>query len=279
MIINLFKTQFRDTWRISKWTLFALLTLVVVNTLFGFLKLTIINIIFTFINVLAIIAVIYANQILIVINDYKNFHGQRSYFYQAIPANTKDLFWSRFLHYSAITLIVGLLTILTAFIMLVSILSVSDLPVMNILRSAWAFITSSFNIYWVLIIGLFILNFFTSVFTLMFSVTIGSDQRLQRLSFAGPILVYIVISFLIQIVSLIFIFLFPFYILFSMDPSQNFHITTSLHTASFLQMVESIGSTSNQNILPLGVYFSFLPTLIVLPIVTYRFMKNRVSIR
>lgn len=279
MTKKLFLYQFKETWRLSKWSYLTLLGLVIMSFVFSLLNIKIVSSIFSIFSILTLIAVLYFNQALAAINDYRNFYGDRSYFMQAIPASPKEVYLSRFLHYVLVILIAFFAIATTVFLQIITIARLEGANITLVFAEIKIILSMVPNTLIYLFFISSILSLITNAFYFMFIVSFGSDQKLHKLSFAGPIVLHVATTFIMQILGFITTIVFPLYYQVEATSESQGYLQVQFKYGGITEYLFSVDPDANAGIIPLGWSAIFILMLIFFPLLDYWHIKYRTSIR
>jgi hypothetical protein len=131
------------------------------------------------------------------------------------------------------------------------------------------------------VIGLFILSIVSGLTQLFFSVSLGSTSKLHKYGIGGPVLVYVVLYFALQIVSMAAMALVP--LAFEVQATEagelSFHIVSRNMLEWFIETIRNGEPVSNAGLVGIGSYL-ILPVLVaVLLYATVRIVDRHTSVR
>ncbi|MGB4610159.1 MAG: hypothetical protein WBH77_06000 [Saccharofermentanales bacterium] len=277
MFSKLYKYQVKELWYIARYFYVAMLGTVLLSFL---VSATRIPGVIQFVNSLSMIGFLLsgiASIIFIIIYDYQNQQGKRSYFFRSIPAKESAIFGSRAAYYCTYYFITVLL-----FVIGLAVFIISDTAINMMLPFNVAFSIIKDFVLRSKVIGLII--FFVVytgielIISMMFAITIGSQAGLKRLGIGGPVLVYFLHYIALQIITLISMLYIPISIRLPDNFETDFQFKIVFENM-FSEINKLFSTPSNQiTLIGIGFIFTTFITWIIMSVWIYNSSKNRISL-
>lgn len=152
----------------------------------------------------------FATQIYLATHLYQTTYGRRGYFEHAIPVKGSTLLLTKYLYAVLVSLFSLALTALLVLLLHLGERNVGGSTVAGF-GQAWEFLGqwSPWAQPLVVIFGLLTILSYLAHF--YFSVTVGSEARFNKLGVMGPVLMFVIVDVVLQVVSFIGLFLPPGY--------------------------------------------------------------------
>lgn len=149
-----------------------------------------------------------ASGLIVIYEDYQRFFGKEAIFYQSLPVSPSKTIWSRFFTYLISFIMIFIVMIFDFSIIGIvggnlSITELSD--ILNITFARLGEYPMESLVFSVMILS----GMITSIFMAIFSINVGSQKSFKSMGIFGPILMYILTNIVIQVISLLIMYLIP----------------------------------------------------------------------
>ncbi|MBN1775579.1 MAG: hypothetical protein JW817_03845 [Clostridiales bacterium] len=286
MFSKLVKHEFRATRRVIPFVFLLTVFIAGMMTVSVALNLEAIVGITMGLLIIMLIAEVIITYALIVWRYYKTMCGNEAYLSHTLPVKPHLLMWSKFL-VSFVWVAISYLVLAACMVLLIIIFAKGT-------GTTLAEIFDQLKIFWqafglrghevtviVSIIGLFILSIVSGLTQIFFSVSLGSTSKLHKYGIGGPILVYVVLYFVLQIVSMAAMALVP--LAFAVQTTEagelSFRIVSRNMLEWFIETIRNGEPVSNAGLVGIGSYL-ILPVLVaVLLYATARIVDRHTSVR
>lgn len=236
--------------------------------------------------IIMLIAEVIITYVLIVWRYYKTMCGNEAYLSHTLPVKPHLLMWSKFL-VSFVWVAISYLVLAACMVLLIIIFVKGT-------GTTFAEVFDQLKIFWqafglrgqevtviASVIGLFILSIVSGLTQLFFSVSLGSTSKLHKYGIGGPVLVYVVLYFALQIVSMAAMALVP--LAFEVQATEagelSFRIVSRNMLEWFIETIRNGEPVSNTGLVGIGSYL-ILPVLVaVLLYATVRIVDRHTSVR
>lgn len=190
---------------------------------------------------------------------WQSMYGRRGYFTMTIPVRGSVLFWTKIL-FAETVITVGLLwTAIAAYVLFAAQAINTGTSVGELFAPIYAQLSSQpgvTTIVWFVGI-LMVTQFWIMVIEGAAVMSIGAESRFNHLGFAAPVIGWLALNVISQILTLITMLLVPFALVLTGPGLGSIKVQNGVHL-----LVESFGTSAPQELLPLG----FIPAVIAIVI-------------
>lgn len=213
-------------------------------------------------------------QLLLAADYWRSGYGRTGYFTQSIPVRGSTIFGAKLIWMTLVSLVGLVLSVLLAWMWWWSLAFNVDIPapsfaVIGDALSAMGEVAPA----WMIILGaiLLLVSLVMSAVFYYFSVSIGHESKLASLGWGGPIIVYVVIYFCIQVLSFIGLAVLPFGI--GMEGDRLTLVSFNV----FSEM--TAGVNASNDVMPIGFIVVMLPVAVFCLWRTARSWDHKVALR
>ncbi|MBN1892739.1 MAG: hypothetical protein JW780_08160 [Clostridiales bacterium] len=286
MFGKLVKHEFRATRRIIPFVFLVTVLVAVMMTVSVLLDLDAVIGLTIFLLILMVVAEVIVTYVLVIWRYYKSMCGNEAYLSFTLPIEPKMLFWSKML--------VSFVWIALSYIVAAGVTMLLALVVTSGLGVSISDIADGFRYFWNLIgfagheavaIPMIVFVFFITIIAgltnVFFSVSLGSTSKFHKYGIGGPILVYIVLYFVLQIITAIATMLIPLAV--RVTPTEtgelSYRIVSTPMVQWFIETVKNSSVEPQTSIVGIGSYILFPVIIATLLFVTIRIIEKHTSVR
>ena len=275
MISKLFRFQFKELSRF----LFPVMGISAVLMLLAMIPTLLLGI--SFINqlVFSLMYIILVGSsvvmiLLMIIRDYHNFYGKRAYLTHSFPASAKELFLSRILYYLLSNLCITLYTFLQTYFLYRTVIYPKISPID--LQQVYQYVKPLLG--WFILYG--ISATFLSVFMGMAINTLGAGRKLQRFGVGGPLLIYLLLSTITQIFTILATIFFPLSLKITIaNTSLSYSLVKQNMFSFYSKNFFDNQHASTDLLIGIGNLLVFIVMGIILALIVNHHMKKRVCLK
>lgn len=196
---------------------------------------------------LAVVVLVPGAQLLLAADYWRSSYGRTGYFTQSLPVRGSTIFRTKLIWTTLVSLVAVVLTGLVGWLLWWALSFTAEIPrpTVTAIGDALTYI-GDVTPAWMILLGVLLLLVFlvtTAVFY-YFAVSIGHESKLASLSWGGPIIVYAVVYFCTQVLSLVGMIILPFGIGMKGDQLGlvRFNVLTEM----------TAGANANNEVMPVG---------------------------
>lgn len=152
----------------------------------------------------------FATQVYLAMHLYQTTYGRRGYFEHAIPVKGSTLLLTKYLYAAIVSIFSVALTALTVFLLHLGERNVDGSTVAGFWQ-AWEFLGEWSPWAQPLVVIVLLLTLLSYLAHFYFSVTVGSESWLNKLGVMGPVLVFVIVYVVLQVVAFLGLFIPPAY--------------------------------------------------------------------
>ena len=193
-------------------------------------------------------------QVLLAVDYWRSSYGRIGYFTQTLPIRGGTIFAAKFLHMNLVVFAGLIVTVLLVPLYWGGLASGGfvDLGLIAVLRELWATVSGALSPLLLLAaVAVFLALMVTGQAMYVFSASIGSETPINRLGFGGPVVVYIVLYGVSQVLTFAAFLVIPVGIGMTGD---------GLGLMRFDVLAEMTAGASSGDVMPLA----FLPPLLLI---------------
>lgn len=206
------------------------------------------------VGVLAVVAFVPALQLGLVVDHYRTSFGRTGYFTQSIPRRGSTIYLAKLAWICIVTLVGIAVTLLFAAVAWIgtAIAHGEEINPVAALRTQWLSV-SDITPTWVVLAGIaaVLVMYLSLPITYYFAVAVGSEKRFSRFDAGGPVLVYVALYVVNQLVLVAGILLLPFGI--GVDGGSLAVVPANL--------ISALMESAQPEVMPLGM----LPGMLLVP--------------
>ena len=271
MVLTLFKHEVARTWRL----LLAVIAVPVILTLvmagLVVLDLPVMSDLAIALGTLSASLVMAGAQILLIWDYWRSSYSSAGYLTHSIPVSGRTIFGVKFVWACLVLTVAALGTLLlVGLLALATWLREGVYPsaLFDVLRDGWAQATAMTPAWlWFAAIAFLVASVALSLIQFHVAISVGYESRLARLGHVGPVVVYLVLSMVLQGVFLVGFLAFPFGLAFGGGQMQ-------VQSLSLTQLF-----ADNNEVMPLGFFPVMLLVTLGLIWRTSASWKSRISLR
>ena len=162
---------------------------------------------------LAVAVLVPGAQLLLAADYWRSSYGRTGYFTQSLPVRGSTIFRAKLLWMTLVSLIAAVLTGLAGWLLwwALSFTAQVPRPTVAAIGDALTYV-GGITPAWMIVGGaiLLLVSLVMTAVYYYFAVSIGHESRFSTLSWGGPIVVYVVVYFCTQVLSLVGMVLLPF---------------------------------------------------------------------
>jgi len=289
MFGKLVKHEFRATRRIIPFVFLVTVILAVTMALSIILHLEALIGISLGLLIMMMIAQIVVTFVLVIWRYYKTMCGNEAYLSFTLPIKPQLLLWSK--------LLVSFVWVALSFFVLLGVVVLIIVSYAKSTGTPLSEITEQIKFFWNLfglagneavaipvIIAMLIMSALYGLVQMFFSVSLGSTSKLHKYGIGGPVLIYVILYFVLQIVSVIFMGLIPLAVEFSQGAtgSMTFRIVSRNMIEWLLgEITNSAVETgvSQVGLVGLGAWIVVPLVITGLLVATVRIIEKHTSVR
>ena len=229
--------------------------------------------------ILLAVAQILITYIVVVTRYYRSFYSNEGYLMHTIPANASALLGSKVLTSFVWLLLSYIVTAITVLAIIFSVTNrqaisistvISDfMTVTGFSRATIIKIIAGFCLYIIFVI-------FYQMAQLYFAMSLGSLSVFHKLGIAAPIIFYLVINFILEMITLIAMVFIPLGIRINIDPNE---IPTGIDLVPKGMLHIILNPDSSEFVFGLGGIILPVITMICLYIGCHKLLKKHVSLK
>ncbi|SFS10189.1 hypothetical protein SAMN04487783_1372 [Agrococcus baldri] len=197
------------------------------------------------------------------VDYWRTSYGRVGYFTQTLPVRGSRIFWTKFA-WASLMLLVGLVltVVLWLLVMVASAQSLFATTPTMLLGQVGDVLAAAYQAAPLLVaVGAPVISIVMYGFNLVMlfaAASIGSERRLQRLGWGGPVLVWFVLYAIVQVVMFVAVLAIPFGL--GVDASGEFGVVP-------VDMLTAMLQNTSANVMPVG----FLPAMaLAIPLLLWR---------
>jgi hypothetical protein len=289
MFGKLVKHEFRATRRIIPFVFLVTVILAVTMALSIILHLEALIGISLGLLIMMMIAQIVVTFVLVIWRYYKTMCGNEAYLSFTLPIKPQLLLWSK--------LLVSFVWVALSFFVLLGVVVLIIVSYAKSTGTPLSEITEQIKFFWnvfglagneavaiPVIIAMLIMSALYGLVQMFFSVSLGSTSKLHKYGIGGPVLIYVILYFVLQIVSVIFMGLIPLAVEFSQGAtgSMTFRIVSRNMIEWLLgEITNSAVETgvSQVGLVGLGAWIVVPLVITGLLVATVRIIEKHTSVR
>lgn len=286
MFGKLVKHEFRATRRVIPFVFMLTVFIALMMTLSVALNLEAVVGITMGLLIIMIIAEVIITYVLIVWRYYKTMCGNEAYLSYTLPVKPQMLMWSKFLVsfvWAAISYLVFAVCMIPLIIIFAKGTGTTTADIFDQMKVFWEMIGLRGHEAAVIgtMIGLFVLSILFGLTQIFFSVSLGSTSKLHKYGIGGPILVYVILYFVLQIVSLIAMTLIPLAVEMKATEAGelSFRVVSRNMLQWFIETIRNAESASNAGLVGIGSYLVIPIIAAVLLFATSKIVDRHTSVR
>ncbi|WP_010541307.1 hypothetical protein [Dietzia alimentaria] len=223
---------------------------------------------------LAVAVLVPGAQLLLAADYWRSSYGRTGYFTQSIPVRGSTIFQAKLIWTTLVSLVAVVLTGLAGWLLWWAASFTAEIP-----RPTFVAIGDALTYVgdvtpaWMIVVGaiLLLVSLVMAVVYYYFAVSIGHESKLASLGWGGPIIVYVVVYFCTQVLSLVGMIVLPFGIGVKGDQLGLVHFNVLAEM--------SAGANANNEVMPVG----FIAVLLVVGVFclwrTARSWDRKVALR
>lgn len=285
MFSQLVKHEFRATRRMVPFVYLGTLGMGLVNMMSSRLDIEWLFQLSMLVLILLCVAEVILTYVLIISRYYKNLYGQEGYLMFTLPVKSSHLLLSKVL-VSFIWIMLSYVVLAVAILfILASVGWRQGLGLQEQIQGIFSFVdavgTSPVMIALACLIGYAILGTLYLLAQVFFAITVGSLSRLHKMGLAAPILTYLVLYFILQLLTLAAMIIIPIGIQFTptdVGGLSNVHLVLK---GMGSMLVNGFNGTADGQTVVIGLGFVLVDVLgmIALYIATSKIMAKHTSLR
>jgi len=239
--------------------------------------------------IMMMIAQIVVTFVLVIWRYYKTMCGNEAYLSFTLPIKPQLLLWSK--------LLVSFVWVALSFFVLLGVVVLIIVSYAKSTGTPLSEITEQIKFFWnvfglagneavaiPVIIAMLIMSALYGLVQMFFSVSLGSTSKLHKYGIGGPVLIYVILYFVLQIVSVIFMGLIPLAVEFSQGAtgSMTFRIVSRNMIEWLLgEITNSAVETgvSQVGLVGLGAWIVVPLVITGLLVATVRIIEKHTSVR
>ncbi len=286
MFGKLVKHEFRATRRVIPFVFLLTVFLVLMMTVSVVLDLDTMVGLTLVLLIITMFAEVIITYVLVVWRFYKSMCGNEAYLSFTLPIKPQLLLWSKLL-VSFVWVALSYLVFAGSIMMAVVIIAKgTGTSIQDIFEQIKIFLnmigfggheTAAIAT----IIGLFTLAILSGLTQIFFSVSLGSTSKLHKFGVGGPILVYVILYFALQFVTVIAMSVIPLAI--EMDVAESgalsYRIVSRNMVQWFLEAIRNSEAGSNEGLIGLGSFLVIPLIIAALLFATSRIADKHTSVR
>ena len=222
--------------------------------------------------ILSLVAQVILVWVMIAIRYYKSMYADEGYLTNTLPIKTSSIFRAKFLVSYFWIVISSLFTFIIAGGLILNYASLSGVETQGVLQFLDTLIgflgipVSGASLVGILLFVLLISSL-CNLITIFFSVTLGSTSVFRKMGMGGPVLMYIIVYSVMQVLTLAASFLIPFSLEMTLPTAWNIGESIQWNFVWGRGLLNMIQEPSIEGLIPLGSYllypFIYIPMFVI----------------
>lgn len=282
MFGKLIKHEFRATRRLVPFIWLALLVMAILNLISGQIGVKWLSFTSMVFLVLLAIGQVIVTYVVIITRYYRSLYTDEGYLTHTLPAEAGSLLGSKVLT-SFIWIILSIFASIMVFlVIMIYFAKANDSSILDIFNEIKAFIGfDNSDLVKAVVLGIVFIcySILMQLSQMFFAISFGSMARFQKLSIAGPIICYLILNFVLEIVIMAAMIFVPFGLEVQVDSISQMPIQGSMRFVA-KGMFHMIRNPETQNIVfGLGGIILSLIAMAALYWGSYIIIKKKTSLR